>query len=150
MTMLGLAARYCRCLYLSKYVFSQKNWPADSFQPTGWAKKVIPLVHYITLHERYHLYLNLDLILAASFVIIVKLKYTGSLFLWTVACTKSNLTLHNLTMPEWLTHCVCRNCLNHRLLRSTLVLACLTWRWSCPWPICMALILALVLEFCYS
>jgi len=22
--------------------------------PTGWAKKVIPLVHYITLYERYH------------------------------------------------------------------------------------------------
>ena len=23
---------------------------------TGWAKKVIPLVHYITLYERYHFF----------------------------------------------------------------------------------------------
>jgi len=28
-----------------------------SLQCTGWAKKVIPLVHYITLHERYHFFL---------------------------------------------------------------------------------------------
>jgi len=25
-------------------------------QYTGWAKKVIPLVHYITLYERYHFF----------------------------------------------------------------------------------------------
>jgi len=29
---------------------------AVTSRPTGWVKKVIPLVHYITLYERYHFF----------------------------------------------------------------------------------------------
>jgi len=38
---------------LSQHTF----WPdSKEDQHTGWAKKVIPLVHYITLYERYHFF----------------------------------------------------------------------------------------------
>jgi len=44
----------------------RENW---LFTCTGWAKKVIPLVHYITLYERYHFFwptLYIDLLWRAE------------------------------------------------------------------------------------
>jgi len=34
----------------------RKAWEWNHNRYTGWAKKVIPLVHYITLYERYHFF----------------------------------------------------------------------------------------------
>ena len=42
-------------------ILQLQRWPivisrSEQHTSTGWAKKVIPLVHYITLYERYHFF----------------------------------------------------------------------------------------------
>ena len=42
--------------YVTVFINAVWRWRVMSRIYTGWAKKAIPLVHYITLYERYHFF----------------------------------------------------------------------------------------------